>query len=174
MSTHNIQFYWELEKIIPELLPNTLWGWLGGVKVSCILSQWGVQLILAYSWARPAILVARKGRGEIFLFLLFLHFHSCSSFFPVPLFHLHFLFYFLPFSGRWRKMTHKGWHVNKPQHNQSNTKYSFLTSPVSTIIFKKSFPTLSEWCLGKTNWKKRPTNIEDVSPYDWNFCWPWY
>ena len=26
--------------------------------------------------------------GE-FLFLLFFHFHSCSSFFPVPLFHLH-------------------------------------------------------------------------------------
>ena len=44
----------------------------------------GVQLILAYSWARPAILVAGKGRGGMFLFLLFLHFHSCSSFFPVP------------------------------------------------------------------------------------------
>ena len=54
----------------------------------------GVQLILAYSWARPAILVAGKGRGGMFLFLLFLHFHSCSSFFPVPLFHLFdYLFY---------------------------------------------------------------------------------
>ena len=47
--------------------------------------------ILAYSWARPAILVAGKDRG-MFLFLLFLHFHSCSSFFPVPLFHLFYLF----------------------------------------------------------------------------------
>ena len=47
--------------------------------------HWGVQLILAYSWARPAILVVGKGRGGMFLFLLFLHFHSCSSFFPVPL-----------------------------------------------------------------------------------------
>ena len=29
------------------------------------LNHWGVQLILAYSWARPAILVADKGRvGE--------------------------------------------------------------------------------------------------------------
>ena len=46
-----------------------------------------VQLILAYSWARPAVLVAGEGIGEMFLFLLFLHFHSCS-FFPVPLFHL--------------------------------------------------------------------------------------
>ena len=47
----------------------------------------------------PAILVVGKGRGGMFLFLLFLHFHSCSSFFPVPLFHLLYsLFYlFSPF-----------------------------------------------------------------------------
>ena len=59
----------------------------------------GVQLILAYNWARPAILVVGKGRGGMFLFLLFLHFLSCSSFFPVPLFHLLYsLFYlFSPF-----------------------------------------------------------------------------
>ena len=70
--------------------------WSGGAKVSCILRHLGVQLILAYSWARPAILVAGKGRWGIFLFLLFLHFHSCSSFFPVPLFHLfYYLFYHL-------------------------------------------------------------------------------
>ena len=50
-----------------------------------LLHQRGIQLILAYSWTRPAILVAGKGRGGMFLFLLFLHFHSCSSFFPVPL-----------------------------------------------------------------------------------------
>ena len=76
-----------------------LWRWSGGAKVLCILHHWGVQLILAYSWARPAILVVGKGRGGMFLFLLFLHFHSCSSFFPVPLFHLLYsLFYlFSPF-----------------------------------------------------------------------------
>ena len=63
------------------------------------LHHWGVQLILAYSWARPAILVVGKGIGGMFLFLLFLHFLSCSSFFPVPLFHLLYsLFYlFSPF-----------------------------------------------------------------------------
>ena len=74
-------------------------GWSGGAKVLCILHHWGVQLILAYSWARPAILVVGKGRGRMFLFLLFLHFHSCSSFFPVPLYHLLYsLFYlFSPF-----------------------------------------------------------------------------
>ena len=58
-------------------------GWSGGAKVSCILRHRGVQLILAYSWARPAILVAGKGRWGIFLFILFLHFHSCS-FLPCP------------------------------------------------------------------------------------------
>ena len=57
----------------------------------------GVQLILAYSWARPAILVAGKGREVMFLFLLFLHFHSCFSFFPVPPFHL-FCYLFCLFS----------------------------------------------------------------------------
>ena len=36
--------------------------WSGGAKVSCMLCHRGVQLILAYSWARPAILVAGKGR----------------------------------------------------------------------------------------------------------------
>ena len=74
-------------------------GWSGGAKVLCILHHWGVQLILAYSWARPAMLVVGKGRGGMFLFLLFLYFLSCSSFFPVPLFHLLYsLFYlFSPF-----------------------------------------------------------------------------
>ena len=76
-----------------------LWGWLGGAKMLCILRHRGVQLILAYSRARSAILVAGKGTGGMFIFLLFLHFHSCSSFFPVPLFHLfYYLFYvFSPF-----------------------------------------------------------------------------
>ena len=55
--------------------------WSGGAKVSCILRHWGVQLILAYSWARPAILVAGKGRGNVFI-------SSVSS--------LSFLFLFLP------------------------------------------------------------------------------
>ena len=33
----------------------------------------GFQPTLAYSWARPAILAAGKGKGGMFLFLLFLH-----------------------------------------------------------------------------------------------------
>ena len=73
------------------------WGWLGVAKVLCILRHQGVQQMLAYSWVRPAILVAGKSRGGMFLFLLFLHFHSCSFFFLVPLFHLlYYLFYFFP------------------------------------------------------------------------------
>ena len=59
-------------------------GWSGGAKVSCILCHLGVQLKLAYSWARPAILVAGKGRGGMFFIF------SVSS--------LSFLFLFLPCS----------------------------------------------------------------------------
>ena len=55
----------------------------GGANVSCILCHRGVQLILAYSWSRPAIVVG-KGGGGMFLFLLFLPFHFCSSFFSSP------------------------------------------------------------------------------------------
>ena len=48
-------------------------------KVLCILIRVNY-LILTYSWARPAILVASKGRVGMFLFLLFLH--KFSSFIP--------------------------------------------------------------------------------------------
>ena len=86
-----------------------------------------VQLILAYNWARPAILVAGKvskargaGWGGCFYFFCFF------TFIPVPLSSLSLSFIsssissmsFLPFSGRQHKMTHKGWCVIKPQHNQ--------------------------------------------------------
>ena len=53
-----------------------------GVAKVCILRHWGVQLILADSWARSAIFVAGKGRGGCF--------YSGSS--------LPFLFLFLPCS----------------------------------------------------------------------------
>ena len=38
-------------------------GMFGEVKVSCSVCHRGAQFILASSWARPAILVAGKGRG---------------------------------------------------------------------------------------------------------------
>ena len=67
-------------------------------KISCILCHRDVQLVLAYTWAKPAILVEGKGRGSVFI-SLFLHFHSHYSFFPVSFFHLlYYLFYhFSPF-----------------------------------------------------------------------------
>ena len=60
---------------------------VNGAKVSCIWHHWGVQLILAYSWARPSIIVADKDRGGMFYFpvsplsflFLFLPSHSLSS-----------------------------------------------------------------------------------------------
>ena len=42
--------------------------------MSCILRYRAVQLILAYSWARLAILVAGKGRGECFYYFCFVTF----------------------------------------------------------------------------------------------------
>ena len=62
--------------------------------MSCSFCHRGAQLILAYSWARPAALAAGKGRGGMLLFLLFLYFLSFPTFFPITLFHLlNYLFY---------------------------------------------------------------------------------
>ena len=107
-------------------------GWSGGAKVLCILHHRGVQLILAYSWARPAILVVGKVRGGMFLFCFF-------TFIPVPLSSLSLSFIsstlssisFLPFSGRRHKMTLKGWRVVKPQHNQQSMTSSCGLLPVT-------------------------------------------
>ena len=114
---------------------NNYVGWLGEVKVSCILHHWGIQLILVYNWARPAILAAGKDRGGMFLFLLFIFlsplsfsfiFSTISSISSISLLKgwrvvkpQHTSISLLPFSGRWYKMTHRGWCVVKPQYNQS-------------------------------------------------------
>ena len=82
-------------------------GWCEGVLY---LTSPGRPTVLAYSWARPAILVAGKGRGGCFYFFCFFTFIS------VPLSSLSLSFisstissiFFLPFSGRRHKMTHKG------------------------------------------------------------------
>ena len=87
-------------------------------KTKLFQNNWN--LILAYSWARPAIHAAGKGSRGIFLFcfftfmnfslsLLSLSFISCTTS-SVSL---------LPFSGRWHKMTHKGWCIVKPQHKET-------------------------------------------------------
>ena len=76
-------------------------GWLRVAKVSGIFRHRGVHLILASIWAMPAILVAGKGSGESFI-LLFLHFHSCSSSFSVPLFHLLYYRFYLFSAFLWK------------------------------------------------------------------------
>ena len=109
-------------------------------KVPCIVCHRGVQLILAYSWAKPAILIAGKGRGGMFLFLQFLHFQSCSSL------SLSFISstisFFLPFSWRWYKITHKGWRVvslnlntinSPPKHSAVGTRKKYLREVQMTI-----------------------------------------
>ena len=91
------------------MVPRLFQPLKGVATVSRILRQRGVHLILANScWTRPAILVAGKGRGGMVLFLLFLYFHSCSSFFPITFISSTIFFIsFLPYSGRRYKMTHR-------------------------------------------------------------------
>ena len=112
----------------------SIWGRSGVAKVSCILRHQGVQLILAYSWARPAVLAAGMGRGGMFnFFYTFIHF-------PLSLLSLSFIsstissISLLPFSGRRHKMTHKGWRVVKPQHSQSvfSVIFSFLFKDIQS------------------------------------------
>ena len=107
--------------------------WLGVAKVLCILRHQGIQLTLAYSWAR-LFLVAGKGRGECFYFFCFFPFIPVSlssvslSFISSTISYISFL----PSSGRQYKMILKSWHTNKPQHNQNLILYlgrlSLLTS----------------------------------------------
>ena len=86
----------------------------------CILRHRGIQLILAYSWARPAILVAGKSRGGggcfyFFCFFTFIPVHSCSSLISsIP---------FLTFSGRGQK-TRVDVSLNPNIINQSIAEYS--------------------------------------------------
>ena len=65
----------------------------------------GFQLILAYSWARPAILAAGKDRGGMFLFLLFLH-SFIFLFPPYPSLSSPLLSLLSLFSRFWRKNVH--------------------------------------------------------------------
>ena len=51
-------------------------------KVSCILRHRGIQLILAYAWARLAINIAGKGRGGCFYFFCFFDFINFPLYSP--------------------------------------------------------------------------------------------
>ena len=89
LNSHKIHFgeypqgiFWWVPTRYILVSNHKILGWSGGAKVSCSLHHLGVQLILAYSWARPATLVAGKGRGGIFFI------SSVST--------LSFLFLFLP------------------------------------------------------------------------------
>ena len=121
MSTHNVYFLEEIKIFLGYPLSGAMKRLYQSMQ-SCILCHRGVQLILAYSWARPAILAAGKGRGGIFLFLQCLHFHSWFLFLPCPPLSspLLYLLSLYPLSlGDNTKWATKGWCVVKPQHNQS-------------------------------------------------------
>ena len=125
---------------------------------------------MAYSWARPAILVAGKGSGGggwwVFLFLLFLLFHSCSSFFPVLLFHhlccLFYLFFFLPFSGRRQK-----WPTRVDVSLNPNTIITLASKPVELEVL---FCLIWTLCKPENDLYKltvRSWNIDSVYSYFW-------
>ena len=57
---------------------------MGEAKMLCILGHCGIQLRLAYSWARPAIFAVGKGTGEYFYFFCFFTF-ICFLFSPLSL-----------------------------------------------------------------------------------------
>ena len=154
---------------MPSYFEQSATGWSGMAKVSCILYHWGVQLMLAYSWARLAILVAGKDRGGCLLLLLLLFFYvfffNFFCFFtsiPVPLSSLSLSFIsstvssitFLPFSRRRYKMIHKGWRVIKPPTKSIDwtTRYGNTTRQPpqpyalrqihkTATYYKYSFPT---------------------------------
>ena len=85
-SGSELQISWVFRQVC---FLNVCRGWLGEAKVSCILCHRVIQLILAYSWAGPAVCTAGKDRGGMFLFLLFLLIYFPFS--PVPLFDLFYL-----------------------------------------------------------------------------------
>ena len=81
---------------------------------------WCEGVVYLTSPGRPTDIGLQLGRGYFYFFCFF-------TFIPVPLSSLFISFLsstitsisFLPFFGRRHKMTHKGWRVVKPQHNQS-------------------------------------------------------
>ena len=116
MSTLNM-FSWRNKKTL-SFPPGG--GWVGQ---TCRVSY----LTRASSWCWLAVgqglLSLQQVRVERKCFYFFWFF----TFIHIPLSPLSFSFIsstisslcLLPFSGRWHKMTHKGWCVVKPQHNQT-------------------------------------------------------
>ena len=138
--------------------PNiSIWGW-SGCAVSYISRHRGVQLILAYSWARPA-------RGQMFLFLLFLHFHSCSSFFPVPFFHLfYYLFYlFSPFLLEMTQNDPHGLtcHETPTQSKNISIQVQVLKFPRYTMFENRWSSFCPECCSSHSMWARFIDFIEN-------------
>ena len=127
---------------------HVLMGVVGWGKGSLQLFSPGCPTNIDLSWAMPAVFAAGKGRGRMLLFLLFLLFHS-----PLSSLSLSFIYStipsisFLPFSGRWNKMTHKGWHVVKPLHNQCT-----CSAHVHRYVHQPSGRPIIIWGAPNRNW----------------------
>ena len=99
------------------------WGVVGWCKGVVYFTSLGHPTDNGLQWGKacyPFILVSLSS--------LFLSFISSTIF-------------FLPFSGRQHKMTHKRWHVIKPQHNQSMI---FILSWTTAVDFDS---VINSWCF---------------------------
>ena len=117
----------------------SVWEWSGGAKVSCILRHRDVQLILAYSWARPAILIAGEG-GCFYFFCFFTFIHiPYTSLFPSFISSLISSVSFLRFSGRRHEMT-PGVDVSL-NPNTSNHRLFQMIYHLSGVSFTLYYPS---------------------------------
>ena len=102
------------------------WYWLTvGQGLLCRLQQLRIEVFI---WSVSSLSFISRSRLSISFI-----FSTISSIF------------FLPFSGRWHEMAHKGWHVIKPQHNQSPNAYgahwNHLAEAIAVNIYKHCFGT---------------------------------
>ena len=124
-----------------------------------------------------------RAEGECCYFFCFF------TFIPVPLSSLFLSFIFssissisiFPFSGRWHKMTHKGWYVIKPQHSQSRVNpcpaepgYTLHLQTVQIQISWLLKPTdLDLHCLPLSMWIYS-NNLDQVIWLAKNYKWMWH
>ena len=97
-----------------------------------------VQLILAYSWARPSILIAGKGKGGMFISSVFFLLYSYSSFFPVALIHLLYYLFCLFSPILWETIQ------NDPQEDVSLNSNAINQSMFDNISLARA----GEWGTG--------------------------
>ena len=90
-TNSQIQFH-KFNSWIREFTKLYLWSWICDVEIANSWN-WNRGFVKLKPWINVVEMSLPVFRRNV-LFLLFLYFHSCSSFFPIPLFYLfYYLFY---------------------------------------------------------------------------------